>query len=140
MIADSAGDRSAHRWSVAAFVLALCASIALLVLPICEQGSESSVTDAAGEVTRASASTQETLLQADGFGWIAILAVPVVVTALPLLLSGNARIRTLRIIVAIVLLLILPIGYFTIGGFYLPSAVAMLIAATRPDARRPQAG
>ncbi len=40
-----------------------------------------------------------------------------------------------RTVAALMLLPILPIGYFTIGGFYLPSAGAMFIAATRRDAR-----
>lgn len=135
MSAPSAGDRSADRWSVAAFVLALCGSVALLVLPIYTRGSESSVTNAAGKITRTSASSKETLLQGEGFGWIAILAVPIVITAAPMLLRDRPRIRPVRTLAAVILLLILPSGYFTIGGFYL-SAVAMLMAATRRDAPR----
>jgi len=72
--------------------------------------------------------------EGEGVGWIAImLAVPLVITAAPVLLKGHRRIRTVRTVAALMLLPILPIGYFTIGGFYLPSAIAMSIAATRRD-------
>lgn len=141
MIARIAGDRSANRWSVVALALALCASAALLVLPIYTQGHESSRTDAAGHITRSSASSSETLLHARGFGWIAILlAVPIVITAAPVPLKRHPRIRALRTVAAFMILPILPVGYFTIGGFYLPSAVAMFIAATRRDHRAHERG
>ncbi len=136
VIARTAGDRSANRWSVAALALALCASVALLFLPIYTQGHESSQTDAAGHVTYSSASSSASLFEAEGFGRIAILlAVPILIAAAPVLLKSHARIRMVRTVAALMLLPILPIGYFTIGGFYLPSAVAMFIAASRRDAR-----
>jgi hypothetical protein len=133
MIARLTGDRPAERWTVAACVLALCASVALLVLPIYARTTESAVTDATGEVTHTSTSSNETLLQGEGVGSIAILLLPVVIAAVPVVLKNDTRIRVWRTITAILLLLIVPIGYFTVGGFYLPSAVAMLIAATRRD-------
>ncbi len=130
------GRGSANRWSLAALALAVCASVALLFLPIYTQGHESSQTDAAGHVTNSSASSSETLLEGDGSGEAAILlVVPIVIAAAPGLLKSHARIRMVRTLAALMLLPILPIGYFTIGGFYMPSAVAMFIAATRRDAR-----
>ncbi len=66
--ARSPGARSAHRWSVAALALALCASVALLLLPTYTQGYESSQTDATGRVTHSSASSSKRLFEAEGFG------------------------------------------------------------------------
>jgi hypothetical protein len=56
--------------------------------------------------------------------------VPVVITA-----ARAAREATrdpdARAVAAIVLLVIMPIGYFTVGGFYRPGADAVVIAASR---------
>ena len=73
----------------------------------------------------------QTLLEADGSGLVLLLLLPILITAVPVLLRNHAQVRTARVLAAIALLPILLTGYFTIGGFYLPSELAMLGALRR---------
>jgi len=70
-----------------------------------------------------------TLLDVDGIGVVVPLLVPIVLTALPLLRTRYATRRRLEMVSAILLLVFVVGGALSIGLFYAPSAMAMLIAA-----------
>ena len=100
-----------------AFALALLCSLILLVLPVYS-----------GTAGRA------TLLQVNGPGVLVPLAIPPFITVLPVILSQ----RSVRIGATIALGLFCLISGFSIGLFYVPAAVLLLLAhLTKPFAQEP---
>jgi hypothetical protein len=112
-------------------LLAVVATVVLLVVPT---GREESIsTGPSGVTIRSSRST--TLVQSDGLDVLVLLAIPVVLTGLPLVFR-RPRWRRVALLAASVLLLVLVVlGAASIGLFYLPAAVAMVIAAVVADRR-----
>jgi hypothetical protein len=111
--------------AAAAFAWALGASLLLLVLPVYSEQTA----DGSGHVTNGSA----TLVQENGAGVIAVLAIPVAIAAAGLALHGRGRAVAAGCAAAFVLL-----GGFTVGLFYAPTAILLIVAAgrsTRPPAR-----
>ncbi len=104
------------RLTAISFGLALAAAIFLLVWPV--------YTGFDG--TR---ETHATLLEINGWGAIAAVGFPVVLALLPLIFPRQA----IRIIAAVIMGGFSIIAGFTIGLFYLPSALVMLLAACAPD-------
>ena len=83
-----------------------------------------------GEATRYTA----TLLEANGLWVLWLLMTPILLSALPLLSirfthPGQARRKALLWLPAVVLLAFCTVGIFSIGLFYLPVALALLVAA-----------
>lgn len=135
---QATSDLRGQSWSITSLALAVCASAALLVLPIYPSGY-SQTTQVSGHDTKTTSevSNYETLLQdGDTLVVLAMLLVPIVITAVPVLLRRHPRATASRVIAFGLLLLVLPNGYFTIGGFYLPSAIAMFVAAIREHLAR----
>jgi hypothetical protein len=115
---------------LAPLVLAVATAIVLLVVPTGRQ--ESCFIGIGGETTCSSRST--TLPESEGWDVLVVLAVPVVIAGAPLLL-GSTRLRRPALVVSSLLLLAFAaLGAGSIGLFYLPAAVAMVIAAVL-DAR-----
>ena len=69
-----------------------------------------------------------------------LLVLPVVITLVPVLLRNHSGVHAARVLAAIALIPFLPIGYFTIGGLYLPSEIALLAALRRKEADEEHAG
>jgi len=101
-----------NRVMVAACILALAASVFLLVFPIGEG-------DWGGQHHRT------TLLDTSGSHVLALLALPVLITVLPL---GIPR-HGVRIGASILLFALVVVGGFSIGLFYLPAAIAETVGA-----------
>lgn len=70
-----------------------------------------------------------TLLEANGPGVLVPMLAPVILTALPLLRLGSATQRRLKVISAVLLLIFVLVGALSIGLFYAPSAMMLLIVA-----------
>ena len=127
----AAGTRRRRRhdlWQLVALVLSVAGSLLLLVLPV----YESSTTSSSGAEVRGTS----TLLETQGPGVMVTLAVPILLTAVPLLLQGRARGA-----VSLVCTLLLGIGtllaLLSIGVFYQPALVCSIAATTaafRPPA------
>jgi hypothetical protein len=110
---------------LAPLLLTVATAIVLLVVPTGRQ--ESCFVGIGGETTCSSRST--TLPESDGWDVLAVLAIPVVLAGAPLLL-GSTRLRRPALVVASVLLLVFAaLGAASIGLFYLPAAVTMVVAA-----------
>lgn len=115
-------------------VLALLAAVVLLVIPT---GREESVSiSSTGEITRHSRST--TLVQSDGWSVLVPLAVPVAIAGVPLALRRTRWRRGALVAASVLLLAFVVAGLLSIGVYYLPAAVAMVMAAI-VDGRRSKA-
>jgi hypothetical protein len=107
------------RLTVASFGLASTASTFLLVWPVYSGFDGRSTTHA-------------TLLQVNGTWAILPVLFPVCLALLPLVFRKQA----LRITAAVVMLAFSFISGFTIGMFYVPAAIAMLLAACVADSAK----
>jgi hypothetical protein len=130
---DARRGMTAAGWvALAAVALAVVAGLGLAFHPVYQ--SESQTVSSSGAVT--SSSDGATLLEENG-PWVALLlCVPVVLAALGL--GGAIRGRkTLAWVSAGVLLAFCVVGGFSIGLFYLPAGLSLLVAAglCRPDIR-----
>lgn len=113
---------------VAAFVLALAASVALLVVPtytteclgVAEYGGSEGTQCPEG-------TTHETLLAASGPHVLWLLAAP----PMAVLVALIARRRIARVLAAVLLVMFVLITGFSIGDLYLPAAIAMAVSARR---------
>jgi hypothetical protein len=143
-----------QRWSgrltVLSFLLAILVSAGLLVFPLYDTTNAVSVT-----VTRADSeriapsdpgvprqtamlrSSQATLLDINGPEVLGKLLLPVALAGLPLLVQRQRSMREIsRIFAAVLLFGWVAAGSLSIGMFYLPSALAMFVAAwSRSPAR-----
>ncbi len=90
---------------IAAFAAALLAAVVLLVAPLYKSG--------------------QTLVEANGTGSLALILLPLAVVALPLLMPAQHRSRTAG---ASGLLLLLASFASSAGIFFLPAAIALVVA------------
>jgi hypothetical protein len=116
----------------AALLLAVVAGLWLAFSPGFYQGV-SVTASASGEVVRRS--EQTSLLAVNGMWALGLLAVPVALAVLGVF--GSARsYRFLLWSLAVVLLVFSILSGMTIGLFYLPAAIALLVAAALCDSSR----
>jgi hypothetical protein len=124
-------------WLLAALLLATAASLLLLFLPLVA----TSETGTEGERTAGTTSSiesrdeQQSLVESAGWGVAGVLAVPVLICAAPLLFSGRRR-RVATITAAVLLTTGVVVGAASVGLFYLPSAVLIVVAAVKTRALR----
>ena len=124
-------------------VLALLASGVLLVVPTytgvrASVRASEAVTPGGAVVQRTNEIRRATLVEVNGPRVLRVLAVPVVLAALPLAANWT-RLRTAaRALAALLLTGFALVTGFSIGLFYLPTAGAMVAAALRGDAAPPE--
>ena len=109
---------------LAAFLLASAASVFLAFVPIYESISMNSSTQ---EITKSSA----TLIQVNGYRVLIPLAIPPIITAINLLaiLRFRRGSRPLMWTMTALLMIFVTVSGFSIGLFYAPAALTMIIAA-----------
>lgn len=138
-------ERDVKRWDGVAIsagiaqVLAWVATLFMAFGPI-YQGVSTTATTPGGvaETVRTSA----TLLEANGLSALPLLLTPVALTAFAATIALTARIKpsTRRVylwVAAVLLLLFCAAGIFSIGIFYFPAAVALVVAAVIGSRRTP---
>ena len=118
--------------ALAALLLALAAGSWLAFSPGFYQGV-SVTASSSGEVVQRS--EQASLLAENGMWVLGLLAVPVALTGLGVF-GAARRFRFLLWSVAVVLLVFSVISAMTIGLFYLPAAIALLVAAALCNSSR----
>lgn len=136
------GERETGWWFVLASFALVCVAAAFLAFaPAMVVSQGSSQTTSGRSTLGGSASpapqtshlrTQETrtLPEAQGWASLAVVAVPpLVASALPLLSRGRRTALVLRTVAAVLLWGWVVLGALSIGIFYLPSAILMLVAA-----------
>ena len=106
---------SARRWSRVTLLSTFATSAVLVLAPIYSTASCESVNDGPEVCTTG----RESLIEHEGIGAVAILAVPVVLAALPVVFPR----RFVAISVAVVLSALTLLGAASIGLFFLPAAV-----------------
>lgn len=117
-------------WQSAAVVCAIAAAVALLVVPT---GSGQSVSvDRSGG--RTSDITHHTLLQSEGRSILLVLAVPIILTVIPLITSRRQR-RTATLISTSLLSVGVVLALMSIGVFFVPAVVCALVAIARGERR-----
>ena len=124
-----AGVATISAW--AAHALAWVAGLWFVFGPVYRgvSGTPSLPGESAGEVTRHTT----TLVGANGLWLLWLLLIPTLLSGLALLAirftdAGQARRRSLLWLAALALLAFCVVGIFSIGLFYLPTAIAMLVA------------
>ena len=115
-----------------AHVLAWVVVIWLAFGPI-YQGT-SMVPVAPGEARKEPTRTSASLIEVNGWGVLPIVMIPAALTGLAILTillthTGQARRKILLWVLTVLLLVFCVLGSFTIGVFYLPSALALLLTA-----------
>jgi len=117
------GLRSApsRGWQSAAVVCAIAAAVALLVVPT---GSGQGVS-VDGSGSRTSDITHYTLPQSEGRTILLPLAVPIILTVIPLLISLRQR-RTATLICTSLLSVGVVLAVMSIGVFFVPAVVCAL--------------
>jgi hypothetical protein len=114
-----------------AFSLALLASVASLVVPAYtgitrwQAPVNREATSPPQNETPAHPASHATLSDVNGPGTYFLLAIPLVISGLPLLL----RLRAVRIVSAVLITSWIVVGAASIGLFYIPSAVMMIWSA-----------
>jgi hypothetical protein len=112
-----------HRWSLLAFGLAAVTSVALAFAPLIT--TRSCITPSVGP--SACSSSRSSLVAHEGAGVLAVLAVPVLVAALPVIFAG----RRMAVASAVALTALMLIGAMSIGVFMVPTVICAWVAATR---------
>lgn len=130
-MADARRGMTAAGWvALAAVTLAVAAGIGLAFYPVYQGEGESA--SSSGVVT---SSTDSATLIAENGPWVALLlCVPAVLAALGLWAALRGH-RSLAWIFAGVLLGFCVLGAFSVGLFYLPAALALLLAAGLTEGR-----
>lgn len=133
--------------AIASFALAALASVAFVFLPVIGgQEHSGGPSTESGRVTIGPSGTPtaqtddgstsgSTLPERQGLRVAGVLAIPVVISGVAAALSGSRRRRIVHGVAAALLFGWVLLGLASVGLFYVPSAVAMLIATRLPSAR-----
>ena len=87
-----------------------------------------------GSGSRTSDITHYTLLQSEGRSILLLLAVPIILTVIPLLISLRQR-RTATLICTSLLSVGVVLAVMSIGVFFVPAVVCALVAIARGEGR-----
>lgn len=122
---------SDDKFVVASFGLAVLAFVLLLFVPVVqeESGHGSVVNNVSSETVTKS---NKTLVDQLGKGIAVALAIPVLISAVPLFLQRTPARKLSQRLAAGLLVIGVMLGAASVGMFYIPSALAMVVAAARP--------
>jgi hypothetical protein len=131
--------RPGARAAALSLFLALLVSVLLLVVPtgtttstFCSVRPTTALSGgASGSPTCASRVTHPSLVDDQGWGVAVPLSIPVVVAFVPWALARTRAWRPAVIAAAALMMTFAILGAASVGIFYLPSAVAMVVAASR---------
>jgi cytochrome bd-type quinol oxidase subunit 2 len=122
-----------RRWGWHGIAVALALAAAVWLVLGTSGTSESVSTSSDGTVTRTV--SQTTLLQTEGWSVLIVLALPVLLTALPLLVLHRHRRRVAEVSVVLLGVLVF-LAMFSVGVFFLPAFIATVVAAARSRSSR----
>jgi len=121
--------RAAWRATIAAIALALAAAAALLFVPfgtICTAEARPVGEPQAEPVCEPG----PTLMATEGPGVIGLLAIPAIHAAVPVAAGRRRPAQPLRAVSALLLTAFSIVGIFSVGLFFVPAALAMVMAAS----------
>lgn len=115
-------DRNDHvrarRWNLGAVAIASLTGLGAALLPLVATRS----IEAGGVET----SGQESLLSSEGPGVLVVVAIPIVLVALPLMFRSAKAAHRSRVTVAVVLGVLVILGAASIGLLFVPTLIAMI--------------
>jgi hypothetical protein len=120
----------ARRWNLIAVAIALVTGLGAALLPL----GMSSTADSNGVET----STRVSLLANEGPSVLIVVAVPVLLVGLPLLLRGARTSYRARVVVVTLLGLLVVLGMMSIGLFFVPTMIAMMVSTSAQTSTRPK--
>lgn len=126
--AARSGDEIARRWNLVAAAIALLTGLSAALLPL---GMSSSV-DSNG----VQSSSRVSLLFYEGPSVLIVLALPALLVSLPLLLRGAAASHRARVSIVVLLGVFVMLGAMTIGLFFVPTLIAMVLAMSAQTTSR----
>ncbi len=116
-----------------AFTWSVAVSLYLLNVPVYSSMSTSATIPITGTNSSVGPITsRSTLMDINGAGILLILAMPTVVALIPLLMPATVRRRTAAIAGVLVGVFSF-LGAMTVGLFYLPTALLLLVGAALPE-------
>ena len=113
-------------WAAASLALAGFASVVALIGPLASETSASVDADGGASIV----SSRTNLIAQEGWYVVALAAAPVAIALAPVLAQRTGWARVARWVAAVLLIAGVLVAMASIGLLYLPSAVAMMIAAT----------
>lgn len=117
-----AGESRADRFAIAAVLWTVAAGVALALLPL---GESSTGTNIAGVFVEST--TRHSLLESEGATILIPLAIPTLLASLALIV----RLRPMRLASGALLLAFCVLGAMSIGVYFLPAAVLLLVAGSQ---------
>lgn len=125
---DRPDDSRARRWNIVAVVIAMLTGFGTLLVPL---GSSSSTGSNGVERT-----TRVSLLSNEGPSVLIVVAIPVLLVALPLMLRGAVASYRTRVVIVVLLSVLVLLGAMTIGLFFVPTLIAMIVSMSAQAATR----
>lgn len=122
------GLARAKRWNIAAAVIAALTSAGGLFVPL----GMSSSTDSNGVQT----TTRVSLLSYEGPSVLIVMAIPVLLVSLPLTMRGDTASYRSRIAAVVLLSILVVLGALSIGLFFIPTLIAMIVSMSTQAAAR----
>ena len=126
------GTWLARASNVIALVVAIVAAVGVLLLP--------SYTSISRDATGRTTTSQYSLSSGEGPWALVVVAVPVLLVAIPLLLRNEAAAQRARIAVVVLLTICVMAGAASFGMFFIPTLVLMamaLVAAASAEGNEP---
>ena len=112
----------ARRWNVVALVTAAITGLSAVLLPL---GTTSTVASNGVETTN-----HVSLLSNEGPSVLVIVTIPLLLVALPLVLRDSKASHRARVVVVVLLGILVLLGAMSIGLFFVPTLVAMIVSLT----------
>lgn len=118
----------ARRWNLAALLVAAATGLGLALLPF---GSSGTVDSNGVETT-----SSESLLSSEGSSVLIVLAIPVMLIVVPLLLRNQTLAYRSRIVIVVLLGIFVLLGALSIGLFFVPTLIAMVLSLAAQNSAR----
>jgi hypothetical protein len=115
-----------------AVVWTLAVLVGLVFLPVYSTASGGASSDG----TTFSTTSEETLLEHEGTSVLVVLLVPVAVAFIGLV-GAAFRVRPMSVVAAVIAVGLCVLGMASIGIFYLPAGLLLVVAAARSTAPHP---
>jgi uncharacterized Tic20 family protein len=125
---DRPADSRARRWNIVAVAIAMLTGFGALLLPL---GTRSSAESNGVERT-----TRVSLLSNEGRSVLIVVAIPVVLVALPLMVRSAAASYRSRVAIVVLLGVLVMLGAMSIGLFFVPTLIAMIVSMSAQAATR----
>lgn len=120
----------ATRWATAGLLLSLAASLVLLLAPLSTQEEATSVRPGSSSEVAEPTVTHPSMLETEGWDVVLPLSAPVLLTGGGLVAAWRG-IRGVLVTAAILLGAFVVLGALSIGSFYAPAEVAVIVAAVK---------